>query len=127
MTAPVKCDEMYYYDGISKRFFSTKPLRDSTDKIELLDMVELAILEPMLTELLKRLADIDSENTEVVEIPRLNVQDKIAIQLLFLSKFPGIIHEEALRLAAEKQRDAFGFVLDGLLTSGDVLAPMEPY
>lgn len=73
------------------------------------------------------MADMDSESSEIVEIPRLNVQDKVAVQLLFLSKFPGVIHEEALRLAAEKQQNVYGFVLDTILVRMDSLAPMEAY
>jgi hypothetical protein len=46
---------------------------------------------------------------------------------LFLSNFPGVIHEEVLRLAAEKQRDADGFVLDVLLDKDETVTPMMPY
>lgn len=120
MTAPVKSEELYYYDARTKKFFAAKPSG-------LFDMVDLPVIPPIATDLLERMADIDSEASEIVEIPRLNVKDKVAVQLLFLSKFPVVIHEEALRLAAEKQRDADGFVLDALLSKGDVLAPMLPY
>lgn len=120
MTAPLKSEDLYYYDAQTKKFFTSKPSG-------LFDMVDLAVISPIATDLLERMADIDSEASEIVEIPRLNVQDKVAVQLLFLSKFPGVIHEEALRLAAEKQRDTDGFVLDALLDKGDVLAPMLPY
>lgn len=120
MTAPVKSGDSYYYDARTKRFFTAR-------SSGLFDMVDLSIRGPVAADLLERMADMDSEASEIVEIPRLNVQDKVAVQLLFLSKFPGVIHEDALRLAAEKQRDVYGFVLDGLLNSEDVLAPMEPY
>jgi len=120
MTAPVKSEELYYYDARTKRFFAATPSG-------LFDMVDLPVIPPIATDLLERMADIDSEVSEIVEIPRLNVQDKVAVQLLFLSNFPGVIHEEALRLAVEKQRDADGFVLDALLDKDDVLAPMLPY
>jgi len=120
MNAPVKSEEQYYYDARTKKFFASKPSG-------LFDMVDLPIMPPIATDLLERMADIDSEASEVVEIPRLNVKDKIAVQLLFLSKFPGVIHEEALRLASEKQRDTHGFVLDMLLDKDDTVAPMAPY
>jgi hypothetical protein len=120
MTAPVKSEELYYYDARTKRFFAAKPAG-------LFDMVDLPLISKVSADLLMRMDDLDSEASEIVEIPRLKVQDKVAVQLLFLSKFPGVIHEEALRLAAEKQRDADGFVLDALLDKDDVLAPMLPY
>ncbi|MDP9078815.1 MAG: hypothetical protein M3O71_15405 [Bacteroidota bacterium] len=120
MTAPVKSEELYHYDARTKRFFTNKPSG-------LFDMVDLQVMPPIADDLLERMADIDSEASEIVEIPRLNVQDKIAVQLLFLSKFPGVIHQEALRLAAEKQQDTDGFVLDVFLDKDATVAPMLPY
>jgi hypothetical protein len=120
MTAPVSAAELYYYDARTRKFFVDKTSA-------LYDMVDLPVKGPVLDDLLARLPDIDSEISEIVEIPRLNVPDKIAIQLLFLSKFPGVIHEEALRLAAEKQEDIHGFVLDKVLVRMESLATMEPY
>jgi hypothetical protein len=120
MTAPVKSKESYYYDARTKRFFVSK-------LAGLFDMIDLSMTAPEAEALLKRIADIGSEASEIVEIPRLNLQDKVAVQLLFLSKFPGVIHEEALRLAAEKQQDTGGFVLDTVLGREDVLGPMAPY
>jgi hypothetical protein len=127
MTAPMSAKELYYYDSRDKKFFWSKPSFIDSDKFELFDMVDLPIIESLSVEILMRLEDVDLENSEIVEIPRLNVQDKIAVQLLFLSKFPGIVHEEPLRLAAENQEDVFGFVLDVVLARMDTLSPMEPY
>jgi hypothetical protein len=127
MTAPALTEELYYYDGQSKKFFSTKPSLADSGRLEVFDMVDLIIPAPLSGELLKRVTDMDAESSEIVEIPRLNVQDKAAVQLLFLSKFPGVIHEEALRLAAEKQDDVYGFVMDKVLAHMDSLSPMEPH
>jgi hypothetical protein len=124
MTAPANSADSYFYDARTKKFFSAK---SSQGINKLFDMVDLPIIATASVDILERMADIDSEASEIVEIPRLNVQDKVAVQLLFLSKFPGVIHEEKLRLAAEKQRDTYGFVLDVLLNSEDVLGQMEPY
>ena len=120
MTAAVKAKESYYYDARTKKFFVVKPSG-------LFNMIDLSMTPPEAEALIKRMADIDMEASEIVEIPRLNLQDKVAVQLLFLSKFPGVIHEEALRLAAEKQQDTGGFVLDAVLGREEVLAPMAPY
>lgn len=127
MTAPVNFEEVYYFDGRSKKFFSSKPSLTDPVETEFYDMVGLTMLPSLSVDIRERMAEIDSEHSEIVEIPRLNVQDKVAVQLLFLSKFPGVIHEEELRLAAEKQADKFGFVLDEVLKHMETLAPMEPY
>jgi len=118
MTVPVKSEDAYYYDAQTKRFFFSR-------SGILLDMVDLPVMEA--EELAERLKDIDSEASEIVEIPRLNVQDKVSVQLLFLSNFPGVIHEEQLRLTVEKQPDRNGFVLDVLLGENETLEPMMRY
>lgn len=120
MTTPASVKESYYFDGQVKRFFTAKTSG-------LFDMVDLPLIFPLVEDLDKRLADIDSTVSEIVEIPRLNVQDKVSIQLLFLSNFPGVIHEEQLRLTVEKQPDRTGFVLDMLLSENEGLEPMVPY
>lgn len=120
MTAPVDAGESYYYDGRTRKFFTVNVQG-------LFDMVEIPLVTDIAEGIQNRLADIDSVSSEIVEIPRLNVQDKTAVQLLFLSKFPGVIHEEELRLAAEKQQDKQGFVLDVVLNQNDALEPMAPY
>lgn len=120
MTAPAMAKELYYYDSLTKKFFFEK-------SGALFDMVELPMLSPQAEDLIDRLADIDTEASAIVEIPRLNVRDKVSIQLLFLSKLPGIIHEESLRISAEQQEDAPGFMLDKLEAMDPALAPMLPY
>jgi len=120
MTAPVSAVESYYYDGESKRFFIQKP--DG-----LLDMLELPLAAPESERLLKGLAAIDSERSVMVEIPRLNVQDKLAVQLLFLSGYPTIAQTEALRLAVERQEDAYGFALDQLVEQFDFVEAIPVY
>jgi len=120
MTAPVNSAESYYFDGQTKKFFTGK-------SSGLFDMVDLPLISPLAEDISKRMAEIDSTVSEIVEIPRLNVQDKVAVQLLFLSKFPGVIHEDQLRIAAEKQQDIQGFVLDAALDENEPLAPIAPY
>lgn len=127
MTAPPNCVEAYYYDAGTKRFFYSKPVLSDPGKVELFDMIDLALPANLAADLVVRLGAIDSVGSEIVEIPRLNVQDKVSIQLLFLSNFTGIIHEEELRLDVEQQPDVYGFVLDVLLANNKVLAPALPY
>ncbi len=120
MTAPAMAEETYYFDGQTKKFFTAQ-------SSGLSDMVDLPLLNSLAEDIQERIADIDSEKSQIVAIPRLNVQDKVAVQLLFLSKFPGVIHEEKLRLAAEQQQDVNGFVLDAVLDENETLSPMAPY
>ena len=120
MTAPVASAERYYFDAHTKKFFTKR-------SGVLFDMVDLALTAPASERLGERLAGIDAEASEIVEIPRLNIRDKVSVQLLFLSKFPGIIHEGKLRLAAEQQQDAQGFVLDKLEAMDPVLLPLSGY
>jgi len=120
MTAPVAAEERYYFDGLTKLLFEDK-------QQALFDMVGLPLSDPIAEDLKNRMDAIDAEASQLVEIPRLNVQDKIAVQLLFLSKFPNIIYEEELRLSSEQQQDAYGFVLDTLDKRNADLAPMLPY
>jgi|GEM_PF-2650115 len=120
MTVPVAATEIYYYDSFTKKFFVQKTGI-------LFDMVDLPLIAEQAADFSKRLAAIDSEASEMVEIPRLNVLDKVSIQLLFLTKFPGVIHEEKLMLSAEQQRDVPGFVLDKLEAIDEALTPMAPY
>lgn len=46
MTASVTAEELYYYDGRSKKFFSTKPSPVNRGEQEVFDMVDLAIIAP---------------------------------------------------------------------------------
>ena len=105
MTAPVNSEESYYFDGQTKKFFSS-------GSSGLLDMVDLSLISLIAEDIGKRMADIDATASKIVDIPRLNVQDKVAVQLLFLSKLSGVVYEDALRIEAEKQQDIQGFVLD---------------
>ncbi|UOE47898.1 hypothetical protein MTO98_26155 [Mucilaginibacter sp. SMC90] len=120
MTAPVAAIEQYYYDSLTKKFFVEK-------SGILFDMLDLQLIPAEAEDLIKRLRDIDTEASRIVEIPRLNLQEKVSVQLLFLSKFQGIIHEEKLRLEAEQQKDSYGFALDKLEAMDPALSPMLEY
>ncbi len=126
MTAPGNGVERYYYDGQTKKFFYTKPVA-GREETEFFNMVDLKIDAIESFALSEKLGKIDAESSFLIEIPRLNVNDKVSIQLMFLSRFPGIIHEEDVRLAVEKQGEVHGFVLDKMFIQSSVLSPMEPY
>ncbi|MDP9078847.1 MAG: hypothetical protein M3O71_15565 [Bacteroidota bacterium] len=127
MTAPLISEEKYYYDALTQKFFYTRVFPTIPDKLQLFSSIDLYLLENERKDLIQRMKYIDSEASEIVELPRLNVQDKVSIQLIFLSKFQGITHEMQLRLDVEQQEDDYRFVLDFVLSKNDLLAPLLPY
>lgn len=127
MSAPQDSLARYYFDARTKKFFCSKQGTGELEETGLFNMIDLAMPEVESAELKGRLGTIDSEASEIVEIPRLNVQDKVSVQLSFLSNFAGVIREEDLRLAVERQRDVSGFVLDIVLGNSKILEPMQPY
>jgi len=42
-------------------------------------MVDLPLIDPLADDLGKGMMEIDTEASEIVEIPRLNFQDKVAV------------------------------------------------
>lgn len=127
MTAPSNAEETYYYDGKTKKFFYTKRSNVEGNELYIYDMLHLSITGEEAMKLSKKVEGIDSEQSEVVEIPRLNVQDKVAVQLLFLSKLSSTSYAEQLSLSVKQQSDTYGFKLDALLTDNPALHPVEPY
>ena len=74
-----------------------------------------------------RLEWVNDESSEIVEIPRLNVTDKVTMQLLFLSSFEGVMHLQELITAVENQKDDYRMVLDTVLIENDTTAPITAY
>ncbi|MDO3641310.1 hypothetical protein [Mucilaginibacter sp. L3T2-6] len=126
MTAPGNGGARYYYDGQAQKFFCTKPVA-GREEPEFFNMVDLKVDVVESFALSEKLRIMEGESSFIVEIPRLQVSDKISVQLMFLSRFPGIVHEDDIRLVVEKQADAHGFVLDKMFAKNSALNPMEPY
>lgn len=60
----------------------------------------------------------------MVEIPRLNMDEKKSFQLKFLPKLPGTYWHNELIAAVEQQQDDHNFVLDTVLIENDNSKPM---
>jgi hypothetical protein len=58
-------------------------LRDSFDNL---------LNEEVASDLLVSLELINDESSEIVEVPKLKVEDKVAIQILFLKHFDGVYY-----------------------------------
>jgi hypothetical protein len=94
MTVPNYCTERYFYDGETKKIFYTVQPFNPKQAIKVLDSIDMKILDTKREQLLERMKDIDLATSEVVEIPRLHITDKVNIQLLLLSKMVGVYHQD---------------------------------
>jgi hypothetical protein len=127
MTVPENTQERFYYDAVTKQFFYSRPLPDAPHRIELFDTIDLHLFDNDYDDIMVRLEWVNDESSQIVEIPRLNIEDKIAIQLLFLSNFHGVLFLQELISAVENQKDDYQMVLDTVLIENDSTAPMAPY
>jgi len=125
MTLPINYDqERYYYDGFRKEFFYIIKSVDIQFGYGILNIFDCHYSKEIGSDISVRLELINDESSEIVEIPRINVVEKIDIQLQFLSKLPGTFHHNELIRAVEQQRDVNKFVLDSALIENDNSAPM---
>ncbi|MDN5285693.1 MAG: hypothetical protein JWR38_1967 [Mucilaginibacter sp.] len=128
MTLPIShTDEHYYYDDSRKELFYTIKAKGNSFGIGILNKFDLQYSKEIESDLAVRLELIGNESSEIVEVPRINVAEKIDIQLEFLSKLPGTFHHNELIRAVEHQRDDYKFVLDSALIENDNSAPMAIY
>jgi hypothetical protein len=127
MTLPIShIKEQYYYDGLRKDLFYTITTQNLSYPV-ILNRSDLRYSEEIESDLQVRLLLIEDEGSELVEIPRINVAEKIAIQLQFLARMPDTYWHNELIKAVEQQKDDFKFVLDTLLIENDNSAPMAKY
>jgi hypothetical protein len=128
MTLPMDYEyERYYYDGRRKELFYTAKAKDNPFSIVVLNKFDLQYSNEIESDLAVRLELIYDERSEIVEIPRINVVEKVGIQLEFLSKLPGTYWHNELIAAVEQQEDDYKFVLDTVLIENDNSAPMAKY
>lgn len=128
MTLPVNYDqERYYYDGQRKDFFYTIKSKDIPFGFGILNKFDHHYSKEIESDLAVRLELINDESSEIIEIPRINVAEKIDIQLQFLSRMPGTYWHNELIQAVENQQDDYKFVLDTVLIENDNSAAMSKY
>lgn len=125
MTVPLHSAEHYFYDSITELFFYTKPLTEG--KLALYNFYGFPLSEREYADIAVRLELIDDDVCEIMEIPRINTQEKIDIQLNFLSHFEGVYYLQELITAVENQEDDYKMVLDTVLIKNDSTAPMSSY
>ena len=117
----------HYYDGTLKMLFTRVRLDYCGAKYEVRNSADHIMPEEIASDLLVRLELIDDASSKIVEIPKLNVDDKIAIQTLFLNAFEGVCYYNELSGAVKAQQDDHRFVLDTVLVENENAAPMAPY
>jgi len=82
-------DERYYYDVRRNDLFYTIKASGNPLSMGLFNKFHLAYSAEIASDSAVRLELINDESSEIIEIPRLNILDKVGIQLEFLSKMPG--------------------------------------
>ncbi len=126
MTLPIAhTDERYYYDGQRQEFFFTIKVKESPNALVILNIYDLQYSLEIESDIAVRLERINDESSEIVEIPKLNVDDKVDIQLQFLSKIEGTYCHNDLLKAVYDQQDACA--LDEIPLRNANLEPMETY
>ncbi|WP_345954768.1 hypothetical protein [Mucilaginibacter sp. PAMB04168] len=117
----------HYYDEVHRLFFTRVKIDYNGARFEIRDSYDKPLVEDAASDLLVRLELINDASSEIVEIPKLNVEDKIAIQTLFLKHFEGVYYYNEIQEAINNQQDDHRFVLDTVLIENDNAAPMAPY
>ena len=125
MTLPSTClNERYYYDSRRNDFFSSI---QNNGHIIYVDRNNAEYPIDICIDLSVRMEFINDESSDLTEIPRYTLTEKIGLQLEFLSKLPGTYWHNKLIEAVEQQQDDFKFVLDTVLIENDSSAPMASY
>lgn len=125
MTVPWHSERHYFYDSVTEMFFYSKPL--GKGKLALYNFYEFPLSEREYADIAVRLELIDDDFYEITEIPRVNTQEKIDIQLNFLSHFEGVFQLKNLITAVKNQKDDYKMVLDTLLIKNDNTELMALY
>jgi hypothetical protein len=125
MTAPEFANERYYYDAVTELFFYTKYIENNI--VALYTFLDHPLSERAYNDISVRLELIDEEACEIVEIPRFNVQEKIATQLDFLCNIKTAYNLNDLITAVLNQKDDYKMVLDIVLNENSDYALMVPF
>jgi hypothetical protein len=128
MTHPIHhTRRQHYYDEVRRMFFTRVMIDYNGARFEIRNSFDKPLVEDIASDLLVRLELINDASSEILEIPKLNVEDKIAIQTLFLKHFEGVYYYNEIQEAINRQQDDHKFVLDTVLIENDNSAPMAPY
>jgi hypothetical protein len=128
MTTPIYyVSDRHYYDSRFQVFFTKVSYGNCGTRFDIKDVYGSIMYKELSCDISVRLELINDDSSEIVDIPRLNVQEKIAIQTDFLKHFEGVVYYNELIEAISKQQDSHKFVLDTVLIENDNAAPMAPY
>jgi hypothetical protein len=128
MTTPIYyVSERHYYDSRFQVFFTKVSYGNCGTKFDIKDVYGSIMYKELSCDISVRLELINDDSCEIIEIPKLNVKDKVAIQTDFLKHFEGVVYYNELLEAIRRQQDNHKFVLDTVLIENDNAAPMAPY
>jgi hypothetical protein len=128
ITAPCSyCLEKYYYDLKRKELFSVLHLADYSPAVLILDKFSFRYPLDIEGDIAVRLELIAYRRMKIVEIPRMDISEKIGIQIQFLSILGDQLHQQEYTQAVIQQSETHGFVLDNLLKKYDSSAPLRSY
>ncbi|WP_462265128.1 hypothetical protein [Mucilaginibacter sp.] len=119
--------ERYFYDGMNQCFFTRLQADNCGVRFVIKNHYGKPFYLPIEADLQVRVELINDDMSEIIEIPRLNVQDKVAIQQAFLANFHGVYFEQELSKAIGKQSNDFSLVLDRVLNFHNDAIHLMPY
>jgi len=119
--------EQYYYDLKLKKLFSVLHLTDYSPAILILDKFSLRYPLDVESDLAVRLELVSYKRMKIIEIPRMDIAEKIGTQMQFLSILGDDQYQQEYIQAVIQQSETHGFVLDNLLKKHDSSAAIAPY
>ncbi|MEO8949966.1 MAG: hypothetical protein ABI308_16245 [Mucilaginibacter sp.] len=112
MTLPVGyLDQHYYLDARTNNLFALINMEEN-DCMTYVDRFYQELDVADANELSQRLATEDNEMSQVFEIPRFTIDEKMSLQLEFITNLPGGYHNSKLSAAVKQQPNDSSFVLD---------------
>jgi hypothetical protein len=128
MTIPIYyVSERHYYDSRFQVFFTKVSYGNCGARFDIKDVYGSIMYKELSCDISVRLELINDDGSEIVEIPKLNVKDKIAIRTDFLKHFEGVVYYDELLEAISRQQYNHRFALDTVLIENDNAAPMALY
>ena len=127
MTLPVGYpDQHYYLDVRTNNLFALVNMEEN-DCMVYVDRFYRELDVSAANELAERVAAADHKISQVFEIPRVTVDEKISLQLEFIAKLPQGSHISNLSEYVKQQPNDSSFVLDFVLSEDHKSALIAKY
>ena len=119
MSVPSSSTERYYYDGDTHKLFYVYTPPSGIEQIIIYNSVGLSLSELEFKEIMAKLGTIDTTGSQIIEVPRFAIKDKVTIQLLFMARYSLDKYYNDFYPIISLQEDQHGFALDILLSSNE--------